>query len=179
MLPATAWISSTMTVRTLDSICRPESDVSRMYSDSGVVTRMCGGWRRMRARSVCGVSPVRTAARIGASSSSRAASSRRMPSSGSSRFLRMSFDSAFSGETYSTVVSSASRPSSAARTSASMTPMNAASVLPEPVGALISASRPAPIAAQASSCTEVAASKRLSNHSATAGWNVAGVMGAA
>ena len=39
---ATAWISSTMTVRTVRSISRGLSAVSRMYSDSGVVTRMCG-----------------------------------------------------------------------------------------------------------------------------------------
>ena len=55
-----------MTVRTVRSMFRPDSVLSRMYSDSGVVTRMCGGWRRMRARSLCGVSPVRTAALIGA-----------------------------------------------------------------------------------------------------------------
>ncbi len=89
-----------MTVRTVRSIFRPDSVLSRMYSDSGVVTRMCGGVRRMRARSLCGVSPVRTAARIGASPSICAANSRPMPSSGARRFFSMSFDSAFSGETY-------------------------------------------------------------------------------
>ena len=52
LLPATAWISSTITVRTVLSICRPDADVSRMYSDSGVVTSMCGGVRRIRARSL-------------------------------------------------------------------------------------------------------------------------------
>ena len=88
-----------MTVRTVRSMFRPDSVLSRMYSDSGVVTRMCGGWRRMRARSLCGVSPVRTAARIGASPSMRAANSRPMPSSGARRFFSMSFDSALSGDT--------------------------------------------------------------------------------
>ena len=34
--------------------------VSRMYSDSGVVTRMCGGLRSIAARSLGSVSPVRT-----------------------------------------------------------------------------------------------------------------------
>ena len=43
LLPANAWISSTMTVSTVPSIRRPDSEVSRMYSDSGVVTRMWGG----------------------------------------------------------------------------------------------------------------------------------------
>ena len=47
----------------------PRSEVSRMYSDSGVVTTMCGGVRRMPARSLCGVSPVRTTARIATSGS--------------------------------------------------------------------------------------------------------------
>ena len=40
---AIAWISSTITVRTFRSACRLLSAVSRMNSDSGVVTRMCGG----------------------------------------------------------------------------------------------------------------------------------------
>ncbi len=35
-----------------------------MYSDSGVVTRMCGGRFAIFARSPTGVSPVRTATRI-------------------------------------------------------------------------------------------------------------------
>ena len=38
-----------------------------MYSDSGVVTNMCGASLPMRWRSAAGVSPVRTAVRIGAS----------------------------------------------------------------------------------------------------------------
>ena len=38
-----AWISSTITVRVDASIARPESEPSSTYSDSGVVTRMCGG----------------------------------------------------------------------------------------------------------------------------------------
>ena len=46
--PATAWISSTMTVRVRASAFRPDSLVSRMWSDSGVVTRM---W------AACGPSP--------------------------------------------------------------------------------------------------------------------------
>ena len=47
----TAWISSTITVRTVRSICRLRSDVRSRYSDSGVVTRMCGGVRSIAARS--------------------------------------------------------------------------------------------------------------------------------
>ena len=64
-VPMTAWISSTMTVLTVRSICRLRSEVSSRYSDSGVVTRMCGGVRMIAARSEDVVSPVRTAAVIG------------------------------------------------------------------------------------------------------------------
>lgn len=44
-------------------IRRPDSKVSRMYGDSGVVTTMSGGRRRIWSRSACGVSPLRTKAR--------------------------------------------------------------------------------------------------------------------
>ena len=67
-----------------------------MNSVSGVVTSICGGWRRILARSACGVSPVRTAERIDSGVS--APSSRVIPASGASRFLLISFDSAFNGE---------------------------------------------------------------------------------
>ena len=80
-----------------------------MYSDSGVVTRMCGGSRRMRSRSAAGVSPVRTASRMPDVGQAHRQQPSRMPASGSCRFLRMSFDSAFSGDTYSTCTSSSSR----------------------------------------------------------------------
>ena len=99
LLPATACSSSTITLLTDFSIARPESELSRMYSDSGVVTRMCGGARRMRSRSAAGVSPVRTASRMPTSGRPIATSPARMPASGSCRFLRMSLDSAFSGDT--------------------------------------------------------------------------------
>ena len=68
----------------------------------------------------------------------------------------MSFDSAFSGDTYTTRVTSRSRPAAPSRISESMAARNAASVLPEPVGAAISACRPLAIAGQASSCAGVA-----------------------
>ncbi len=99
LLPATECSSSTITLRTLFSIARPDSEVSRMKSDSGVVTRMCGGVLRMRLRSKAEVSPVRTASRIGTSSMPCSRSWSRMPASGSWRFFWMSFESAFSGET--------------------------------------------------------------------------------
>ena len=53
----------------------------------------------MRSRSADGVSPVRTQLLISISGRPRARNASRMPASGASRFFRMSFDSAFSGET--------------------------------------------------------------------------------
>ena len=97
--PATAWISSTMTVRTSASQRRLDSAVSRMKSDSGVVTRMCGGRRPVCAPLVRGVSPVRTAVRISGAGSPAAAAAAASSASGSSRFRRTSLESALSGET--------------------------------------------------------------------------------
>ena len=99
LLPAMAWISSTITERTPANMVRPEAEPSSTYSDSGVVTRMCGGRLRSALRSTCGVSPVRTAVRIATSGRPSFSSSARMPSSGASRLTWMSFDSAFSGDT--------------------------------------------------------------------------------
>ena len=73
-----------------------------MNSDSGVVTRICGGRLSIFWRSDDGVSPVRTAVRMAGSIRPRSAASAAMPDNGTSRFLWMSLLSAFSGETYST-----------------------------------------------------------------------------
>ncbi len=82
----------------------------------------------------------------------------------------MSLDSAFNGDTYTTRVTSCRPPAAASRTSVSMAARNAASVLPDPVGAAISACRPLPMAGQASSCARVAPSGNvLANHACTAG----------
>ncbi len=43
LVPAMAWTSSTMTVRQVLSMSRPDCEPSKIYSDSGVVTTMCGG----------------------------------------------------------------------------------------------------------------------------------------
>uniref|UniRef100_A0A0S6YY90 Response regulator n=1 Tax=Mizugakiibacter sediminis TaxID=1475481 RepID=A0A0S6YY90_9GAMM len=99
LLPARAWISSTITVRVPASMRRPDSEPSSTYSDSGVVTRMCGGRLRIEVRSVAGVSPVRTAVRMSTSGRPSRSSSARMPPSGTSRLRWMSFDKAFNGET--------------------------------------------------------------------------------
>ena len=133
------------------------------------MTRICGGVLRIATRSDCGVSPVRTCVRMAAVSLPCAASSAAMPLSGCSRLRWMSFDSAFSGETYTTCVASVSSPATACRTSRSMLARNAARVLPEPVGAAISTSRPAAIAGHAAACASVGPSKWLANQRATAG----------
>ena len=95
----TAWISSTITVRTVRSRSRLRSAVSSRYNDSGVVTRMCGGVRSIAARSDAGVSPVRTAAVMRGASRPSSAAMRRIAARGSARFLWMSALSAFSGDT--------------------------------------------------------------------------------
>ena len=58
-----------MTVLTWLRMARLLLAVSRMYSDSGVVTRMCGGRFSISRRSFISVSPVRTAVRISGISS--------------------------------------------------------------------------------------------------------------
>ena len=116
-----------------------------MNSDSGVVTSTCGGLRSMRCRSAAVVSPVRTAVRIGA---------RPMPRSPArlqnfaeryfeilahvvrERFERRDVDD----ERFDRAQIAGGR---AAHQTRRGTCENAASVLPEPVGAEISTSRPA------------------------------------
>jgi hypothetical protein len=56
-----------ITARTDRNIPRPFTLVSMMFSDSGVVIRMCGVRRIILARAAAGVSPVRTAIRISGS----------------------------------------------------------------------------------------------------------------
>ena len=96
---AMAWISSTTTVRTPAKSARDRSAVSKMYSDSGVVTSTCGGLRSICCRCACVVSPVRTAVRIALSGSPASPASATICPSGFSRFSRTSFVSALSGET--------------------------------------------------------------------------------
>ena len=88
-----------MTVRVRQSALRLRSAVSRMKSDSGVVTRMCGGRRTIRSRSQAEVSPVRTAVRMPGAGNPRSAASASIWASGVSRFFPMSLLNAFSGDT--------------------------------------------------------------------------------
>jgi len=102
LFPATAWISSTMIVRTFRSIARLRSAVTIRYSDSGVVMRKSGGRFSMAARSAAAVSPVRTATRMSGAASPIEAATAAISRSGASRFCWMSTASAFSGDTYTT-----------------------------------------------------------------------------
>ena len=176
LLPATAWISSTITVCTPRSISRLRSEVTSRYSDSGVVTRKSGGLRSMAARSDAAVSPVLTATRISGTASPSPAATSPISRSGASRFCWMSTASAFSGETYTTRGprgASASPASAAGRPawhSRSMQTRKAARVFPEPVGAAIRVSFPAAISRQPPSCGAVGPSgNRRSNQARTAG----------
>src|SRR5690606_40645746 len=92
--------------------------------------------------------------------------------SGSCRFFWMSFDSAFSGDTYKTCTSSESPCVLPSTTRSLMAERKAASVLPEPVGAAIRALRCFEVTAQARAWASGGAGKRLWNHPATAGWKL-------
>ena len=97
-VPATAWTSSTMTVRTPCRVSRAR-DVSMRKRDSGVVIRICGGRRRSRARSPPGVSPVRIPTSMRASGSPLRLRRAAIPCSGARRLRCTSAPSALSGET--------------------------------------------------------------------------------
>ncbi len=80
----------------------PRLAVSSRYRLSGVVIRMSPGCFRNRARSFCGVSPVRTLiSGIRTATPSRCAIFA-MPTSGDRRFRSTSAASAFSGDRYTT-----------------------------------------------------------------------------
>ena len=101
---------------------------------------------------ICGAGcPCRSAMRV-------------MPVSGVRRLRSTSTASAFSGDTYRTrVPAPAGRGSAASR---SIAHRNAASVLPDPVGAMTSVLSPSAMADQACACASVGAAKVPVNHSA-------------
>ena len=168
LLSHSACTSSTITVRIVRRFGRMRLLCSNRYSDSGVVIRMCGGWRIMRARSACGVSPDRTAMRI---SGSWRRDPRRMPASGSTRFLWMSLPRALSGVMYNTCTPSVSSSRSPRRNRSSIAHRNAAKVLPDPVGANSSVLSPRRMTGQAWTWAGDGRSNVLSNHRATQGRN--------
>ena len=147
LVPATACTSSTMTVCTSASVSRA-AEVSIRNSDSGVVIRMSGGLVISSRRRPGGVSPERTPTLMaGAGTPSRSAM-RVIPVSGVRRLRSTSTASALSGETYSTRVPAVGGRGSLSA-SRSMAHRNAASVLPEPVGAMTSVLSPSAMAAHA------------------------------
>jgi hypothetical protein len=97
-VPTRAWISSTMTVST-DSRNARAREVRTRKSDSGVVIRMSGGCRSIRARSSAGVSPVRMATSGRRTASPRRPATRAIPAIGVLRFRSTSTARALSGDT--------------------------------------------------------------------------------
>ena len=96
-VPASAWISSTITVSTVFRM--PAAlEVSMRYSDSGVVIKMSGGFRSWRLRSACGVSPERTPTEMSGMSRPMRWATRAIPPSGARKLFSTSTPSAFKGE---------------------------------------------------------------------------------
>ena len=163
LVPATACTSSTMTVCTSASVSRA-AEVSIKNSDSGVVIRMSGGLVISSRRRAGGVSPERTPTLMSGAGTPRRSATRPMPVSGVRRLRSTSTASAFSGDTYSTRVPAVAGLGSD-EASRSMAHRNAASVLPEPVGAMTSVLSPSAMADHASACAAVGAAKVPVNHS--------------
>lgn len=168
MVPATACTSSRITVSTPVSASRV-ADVSIRNSDSGVVIRMSGGRVARARRSAGGVSPERMPTFTSGSGSPRRTDSWRIPVSGLRRFRSTSTASAFSGDTYSTRQRFRGSAGGGLDVSWSSAARNAASVLPEPVGATTSTSEPSPIARHAPAWAAVGAEKAPVNQPRVAG----------
>ena len=157
LVPATAWISSTMTVSTPRNVSRA-CDVSSRNSDSGVVISMSGGRVASFRLSSAAVSPVRTATWMSGSGRPSRWAACLIPVSGDRRFRSMSTARAFSGEMYSvcrppsrrmplpvetSLRSLACFGFSACSCNSTSVGRKPASVLPPPVGAISSDDRPA------------------------------------
>ena len=173
LVPATAWISSMITVSTLARVSRA-AEVSSRNNDSGVVTSTCGGRARCRRRSSGGVSPVRMPTVTSAASTPSEAASRAIPARGARRLRSTSTASALSGEMYSTRVpgpTAAPVADSGPSSNRSSAARNAERVLPEPVGATTSVCVSPASAPHAPSCAGVGAPNAPRNHEAVAGWN--------
>ena len=168
-MPATACTSSRITVSTPASASRA-AEVSIRNSDSGVVIRMSGG--RVVERPPLGGRGVAGAdadpdLRLGQPQAHRLLADAR--SAGTRRLRSTSTARALSGDTYRTrqrFFASAGAGVAASRSSAAR---NAASVLPEPVGATTRTSEPSAIARQAPSCAAVGAVKAPVNQPRVAG----------
>ncbi len=150
-----------MTVCTPARVSRA-ADVSIKNSDSGVVISTSGGELMSCRRCAGGVSPERTPTLMSGGGSPRHSAIRVNPASGVRRLRSTSTARALSGDTYSTRVPGGR---SRAPANSSNAHRNAASVLPDPVGATTRVLFPSAMAAQASACAVVGAAKVLVNHS--------------
>ncbi len=128
-----------------------------------MVIRMSGGRVAMARRSDAAVSPDRTATVTLGGGCPLLSATWVMPVSGARRLRSTSTASALSGETYNTRQRCLAG-GMASRVSLSKAQRKAASVLPDPVGAMTNALSPAEIACQAPCCACVGAAKTSSNH---------------
>ena len=129
---------------------------------------MCGGRRVIAARSRGGVSPVRTSTRTSGQRRVAARGSRRAAPAGSSgRRWRAPAAARRRGP------ASRRRAPGPGGAATSIAERNAASVLPEPVGAAISVLRPSRMSGQPSRCGGVGSPSRSANQVRTAGWKSA------
>ena len=166
LVPATACTSSTITVCTPARVSRA-AEVSIKNSDSGVVMRMSGGRVISSRRWAGGVSPERTPTLIRGTGSPSRSAMRVMPVSGVRRLRSTSTARALSGETYSTLVPR----TSGWCASRSIAHRNAASVLPDPVGAITRVLSPLAMADQAWACAGVGCTKVPANQLRVSGLN--------
>ena len=129
---------------------------------------MSAGSRWKRARSDCGVSPVRMAIAGVTYPPPLPSATRAIPASGARRLRSTSTASAFSGETYRTRQRSGFG-GAGVNISRSRHQRNAVSVLPLPVGARIRVESPCAMAGQPSACGRVGASNAAKNQPRVAG----------
>lgn len=186
-----ACTSSTITVSTAESI-RRALEVSSRNSDSGVVTRISGGWLTILRRSCGVVSPLRMPTLTFGDGNPIASHCPAMPANGAWRFLATSTPRAFNGEIYRTLtprtglrflalqsdsavpspppdVRNKSSPSFVIRRS--IAERKAHNVLPEPVGATTNTFSPERMAGHAKRCASVGALNACLNQALVASEN--------
>ena len=149
------------------TVCTPAresraAEVSIRNSDSGVVIRMSGGLVISSRRLAAVVSPERTPTLIAGGVWPVRSAMREIPVSGVRRLRSTSTASALSGDTYSTRVD---RIGEGSRASPSIAHRNAASVFPDPVGAMTRVLSPSAMAFHACAWAGVGSWNVPVNHS--------------
>ena len=145
----------------VERLGRRDQDVRRALAEGApLVGRRVAGAHRRRAPRACCVAPVACAPSA-------------MPASGERRLRSTSWTSALSGETYSTRRRRSGSSGSGSAISRSRHHRNAASVLPDPVGAQMSVCSPAAMAGQPCAWAAVGAAKDAPNQSRVAGCEAA------